>query len=845
MTAPCSGLRVLDLSRGVAGAMATMVLADYGAEVIQVDLAGERPHADNPAHHLLDRGKRSISLDLTTPDGQAALQQLVRGVDILVESATAAEAARLGLDYAALSAINPALVQCSVTGWGRTGPLCELPAYDHLIMAKAGLMRTQAGWFQDGKRPVFRAGDDASFFAAMLTVQGILAAVRARDLIGRGQFIETNLLQALSVRQHPTVRWLRREGEELPDESAVATGKIQDARNALPHHMDPRQTNLIGMRVETKDGRWLVHSHTEPHFFPAWIKTIGFDWIWEDERFKKAPYTLSTEAKDELIELVRQRMKEKTADEWMELYLANGNVCGDVIQTTQQALRHPQVVAAGLLAEYDDPVVGAVTQVGPLVKFDGALPAVAPAAVPGADTDAVLAETATAPELPEPRATNLDGPLAGITIVECAYYYATPFATALLADLGARIIKIEPLRGDPYRLLAGGTTDDPVLNLGHNNMARAQQGKQSIALNLKDERGQEILRGLIERADVFVHSFRLGVPESLGIDEATLRTINPDIVYQYGASYGSIGPWARQPAIDPVVAAFVGTTAYQAGADNLPLTETGADPVAAAGHATAMMLGILAKERSGDGQSLESSMIVSNLYHNYRDAQSHAGVSLRPVVDHFQYGTGATYRLYECAPRGPEQPLPAPTSNPDPRWVFLAAVEDDEFARFCKVADRGDLAADPKFATKAARAEHRAELEGALEGVFLTRPAQDWEQRCFDEGVGCALADGTSHFAFVYTDPQAVEIGLMTASEHPSFGGTYYRHKPLVDLSATPGPVRSYCELGEYTRPLLRELGYDDQAMAELAEAEVVSWPGDLSVTAEGKMVDSTEKRGA
>ena len=275
------------------------------------------------------------------------------------------------------------------------------------------------------------------------------------------------------------MRWLLREGEELPDESAAATGKIQDARNALPHHMDPRQTNLIGMRVETKDGRWLVHSHTEPHFFPAWIKTIGFDWIWEDERFKKAPYALSTEAKDELIELVRERMKEKTADEWMELYLANGNVCGDVIQTTQQALRHPQVVAAGLLAEYDDPVVGAVTQIGPLVKFDGALPTVAPASVPGADTDAVLAEAASAPELSESRAAGLDGPLAGITIVECAYYYATPFATALLADLGARIIKIEPLRGDPYRLLAGGTTDDPVLNLGHNNMARASRASRA------------------------------------------------------------------------------------------------------------------------------------------------------------------------------------------------------------------------------------------------------------------------------------------------------------------------------------------------------------------------------
>ena len=146
-----------------------------------------------------------------------------------------------------------------------------------------------------------------------------------------------------------------------------------------------------------------------------------------------------------------------------------------------------------------------------------------------------------------------------------------------------------------------------MLNLGHNNMVRAMQGKESIALNLKDPRGSHIVRRLVDKADVFVHSFRPGVPESLGIDEDTLRKIKPDFVYHYGASYGSDGPYSRQPAIDPVIAAFAGTTAYQAGQGNPPLTETGADPVAAAGHAAAMMLGILARQRTGQGQHIESS----------------------------------------------------------------------------------------------------------------------------------------------------------------------------------------------------------------------------------------------
>ena len=104
-------------------------------------------------------------------------------------------------------------------------------------------------------------------------------------------------------------------------------------------------------------------------------------------------------------------------------------------------------------------------------------------------------------------------------------------------------------------------------------MVRAMQGKDSIALNLKDERGREILHRLVADADVFVHSFRPGVPEALGIDEPTLRKLNPRLVYQYAASYGSVGPYAGQPAIDPVIAAFCGQTDYQSGEGNTPLRE--------------------------------------------------------------------------------------------------------------------------------------------------------------------------------------------------------------------------------------------------------------------------------
>jgi crotonobetainyl-CoA:carnitine CoA-transferase CaiB-like acyl-CoA transferase len=592
--------------------------------------------------------------------------------------------------------------------------------------------------------------------------------------------------------------------------------------------MDPRELNLIGLRVECKDGRWMVHSHTEPHFFPAWIEVLGLQWIWAHDRFKGAPYRLpDPDTKLELIRIIQKRMKEKTAAEWMEAYVANGNVCGDVVQTTQEALRHPQVVEGGFLVAVEDPRVGPIVQIGPLAKLPAAPAEVhTPAPLPGQHTDEILRAKLRPSFVPAPDRDSLERPLEGVTIVEAAYYYATPFATALLADLGARVIKIEPPRGDPYRALGSAGVGDPVLNLGHNNMVRAMQGKESIALNLKHPRGREIVHRLIARADAFVHSFRPGVPESLGIDYETLKKINARLVYQYGASYGREGPYSGQPAIDPVIAAFAGTTAYQSGDGNPPLTETGADPVAAAGHAAALMLGLFARHRTGQSQYVQSAMIVSNIYLNCEDALVYPGKPPRQPVDHLQLGTGATYRLYETGPVG-DGGTSAPYENPDPRWVFLAAVDDDEFTRFCTVAGREDIVRDSRFASRRGREDNRAALEESLQAVFRTRTAHEWETSLIAAGVGCVVADAMSHFAFLYKDAQARAIDMMVKSEHPSVGGTYWRHAPLIRFSMTPGHGGALCEKGEHTRAILEELGYDEATMMHLKEADVITWPAD------------------
>jgi crotonobetainyl-CoA:carnitine CoA-transferase CaiB-like acyl-CoA transferase len=145
------------------------------------------------------------------------------------------------------------------------------------------------------------------------------------------------------------------------------------------------------------------------------------------------------------------------------------------------------------------------------------------------------------------------------------------------------------------------------------------------------------------------------------------------------------------------------------------------------------------------------------------------------------------------------------------------------------VAGCDDLANDTRYATAEARAEHRRELEGELEGVFRTRTAREWERELLDAEVGCVVADAMSHFSFLYRDPQAKAVDMMVKSEHPSIGGTYWRYAPIAQFSDTPGQVVAFSDLGEYSRRILAELGYNEAQIAQLKDDEVVGWPERLA----------------
>ncbi len=799
MSRPLDGIRVLDLSRSLAGSLATLVLADFGAEVLKLEPPGGDPMRRLAAWPLLGRGKRSAVLDLAAPLGRERLAGLCDGADALVASFAPGEADALGADAARLRARNPRLIYCSITGFGPRGPYACYPAIEGIVAARSGRMLMFAGQ-RPRSGPQFAAVEVASHAAAQGAVQGIVAALLARERSGEGALVETSLLQGLlpyDLLQLITAQ-LAERGEQLANPPVVG-----DGMPTLNYHP-----------VLSKDDRWLQLANLLEHLFYSFLDTTELlPEALTDERFRGGPGGWSREAIEEMRDRMLLRVRERTADEWMQRFHANGNVAAEPYGSSQEALHHPDLVGNGDIVEYHDPRHGKVRTIGPLAELCDT-PGVA--VVPAPDLDQHRDGWSTTPRAPgvgaPPRPARAK-PLDGITVIEFATIIAAPLSTALLADLGARVIKVEPLDGDPYRHLG-----PPGL------MAiKTNAGKQSICIDLKSREGRELAQSLAERADVLVHNYRPGVPERLGIDYPTLRARNPRLIWVSANGYGPHGPSALRPSAHPVPGAVAGGALQQAGSgifakrcetlaemretsrQLMRANEANPDPNTSVVIASAALLALFARERSGRGQRVFVNMVVANAYANASDFLDYPGKPERPPVDPELFGLRAGYRLY-----------PARSG-----WVFLAVVDDADWTRVFDALGCPERGGDLRFASAAARREHDAELIELLAERFATADADEWERRCLARRVACVRADAAPPGVFFANDPHVRENGFAPEAAHARLG-TLRRWGPLVTLAGAPPEYAHGVLAGQHTDALLRELGKSDAEIERLRAARTV-----------------------
>ncbi|MGE0878252.1 MAG: CaiB/BaiF CoA transferase family protein [Acidimicrobiia bacterium] len=802
------GLTVVDLTTGLASAYTSLLFADFGAEVIQIERPGGSRLRSHPSWPFWMRGKKSIVLDFDDPADLAVAKSLAAGADIVIASNRAGSLDRFGLGPEQLTAANPTLIYTAITGFGRHGRYSRVKAYDALVLAKTGSMYGANRSRRPG--PVVMNAFGPTFAASFLAMQGTLLAVHERFRSGRGQVVDATLLQGMMA-QDPWTYFAK-----------VLTKLYPDAFNnvmAAPSQDRPVPTTWLTFGLltgYTKDGRWMQFAHATPKQFDAFMHELGFDWMRDDPDWNESWNAEDVGPRDRFWTKILEEVRKRTTAEWQEVFDRNSDTFAEIFRAPEELFEHPQIVHDGYAVDVDHAGIGTVRQMGALVKMAGTPPVVTNPPPAAGEHDAEL-RNRPARAVPDVPSTVDDKPaLDGVMIVDLGTFYAAPFGSTMLTDHGARVIKVEPLEGDPIRY------NMPVPEWAG---VRVTQGKESIAVDTFSPEGKAIVTELLRRADVVLHSYRGGVAKRMGFDLESTRVINPTVVYHHAQGYGVDGPYARRAAYAPTIAAGSGFTRRSGGGgpEHVDLDIDGIkdqaafmagaqsghpDGFAALGTSVGLALGIVTRDL-GHGTQNTMTTMMATMGHVMSDALTiYDGYGGASQPDPELYGFGALYRLYQ-------------TSD---SWVMLVVDRDDDWETLARVIGRADLAGDRRFANSEARAANAAAIIDILTPVFAERTASAWESVLLGEGVACVevtanlggLASG------LMDDGQlADEFGYTCDVEHPLFG-VHKRSTALVRLSRSTETMRAGCLVGQHTDDILRELGYSDDRITELRAKGVV-----------------------
>ena len=408
--------------------------------------------------------------------------------------------------------------------------------------------------------------------------------------------------------------------------------------------------------------------------------------------------------------------------------------------------------------------------------------------------------------------------LEGIRVLDLSRVLAGPWCTQTLADLGADVIKIErPGAGDdtrnwgpPFLPTADGReSHESAYYLG------ANRNKRSVTCDIAQPEGQALVRQLAEHCDVFIENFKVGDMARYGLDYASLKAINPRLVYCSLTGFGQSGPYAPRAGYDYIIQGMGGLMSVTGERDDL---NGGPQKVgvAVADLFTGMYatVGILAAlrhaERTGEGQHLDMALLdtqvamLANLGANYLvsdQAPGRMGNAHQNIVP---------YQVFEVAPR----------ADGGKDFIILAVGNDGQYAKFCEVAGRPDLASEPRFVKNADRVRHRAELVPLLEAVMKTRPKADWLSALEAAKVPCGAINSLDE---VFADPQVQARGMVTHWQHPLRADLPLVSSP-IKLEKTPVRTdRPPPMLGQHTDEVLGELlGVDAARLATLRDRQVI-----------------------
>jgi len=747
--ASLEGLRVVEIADDLAGSVSAMLMADHGAEVFKIERPVAAAERRDPGFAAWNRGKKSRIVDAGRPADLEWLAAQVRGADLCILG-HGRDLSEFSEAVAAAARSNAGLITLRLPAWleGKAGWAGGQPSHG-LLTATAGLGMRQSS--NDGG-PVDPISPFIHYVQALWGACCALAALYQRGEGGHGQEVVVTGAQAMM-------------------EALIHPYSVD------PHAPDPAtDIGSFGRHptyrpYEARDGFWVASGALGVKFEVRMMELLGIPEILEDPRIGGNVDRLKhPDHLDWAMEKVGAAFKTRDRDEWIALMREAGIPCGPV-RPRDELMDDPQIAAIGMRVEVDDPERGPLIMPGVPVNLTRTPGRVAgPAPRHGEHNDAPAWQARPRPEGPVRYAV---GPLSGVKVLNLGTFVATPYAGMLLSELGANVIKVEALSGDPFR--ANGYP--------HN------RGMRSLAVDLTRPEGQTAFKAVARHADIVLDGMRPGVMRRLSIDHEALEQENPGILTMSLSAYGETGPLAALPGVDMVIQGVSGIMTAQGNASE-PVAATVAyvDVATASMSVFTCLLGLLARRKTGEGQHMWDSLLGTACYLQMGELTRFTG---RP---------------------------PARQGGPD----FRGDVWHDCYYRAADGWVRVDASADPAAAAEALAAAGLVAGGEIAEDLARSLAALDVEsavRRLADASIPAVRARRVSE---LFLDPD------LMASEF-----AHFRPSVTGSIMSLPGRYARFSRtqrwgpmyppgIGEHTRPVLEDAGLAPDEIEALVGEGVV-----------------------